>query len=264
LSKKKEIEEKTIQQHEQFIFRSLFPETFLDRRGKMKVSVPTLDLQSIDSTALLANMQVVAREDYELQAQIYLQYIFNEMHRRKFDVTPYVEELVQNSYFVPTSRKKAFITGLLAGYNYDFISAVSILIPQVENAIRCLAEKCGDVVYNIDDDGLEEAKTMDAVMKLPCLNDCIDETIMFHIQTVFTSKFGYNIRNEVAHGLFEDSEFSSLQMFFVWWFILKICFEFSRIDLSIMQNIKNKIEPITIKYKEKLRQPEPIDNNLKL
>jgi len=249
LSTKEKLQEETLRSQKEFVFKNLFPVILLDRRGKKKVMVPPLNTEIPSEADLLANMQIAAREEYDIHASIFIKYIFNEMHSRAFDAKPYIDNLVEKSYFVPNTRKNAFKTGLMAGYNYDFISSMSVLIPQIENAVRCLAEECSDVVYNIDVDGFEEVKTMDGILNLLCINECIDETVLFHIKTVFNSKFGYNMRNEIAHGLVEENEFASLQMIYIWWFILWLCFTFSRVDNNLMQSINRKLAPIKIENK---------------
>ena len=115
----------------------------------------------------------------------------------------------------------------MAGLDYDFLTSLSILIPQVENAVRCLAEECGDLIYNINDEGIEELKSFNAILDLPCLNDCMERTVIFNLKAVFTSKYGLNMRNEIAHGTFDDEEFNSCMAIYTWWFIFKLCAIFS-------------------------------------
>lgn len=54
----------------------------------------------------------------------------------------------------------------MAGFSGDFLTALSILVPQVENSVRELALECGEPVYNLNEDGIEEIKTMHAVLEL--------------------------------------------------------------------------------------------------
>ena len=42
------------------------------------------------------------------------------------------------------------------GFSGDFLTALSILIPQIENAVRYLAVECGELVYNMNEEGIEE------------------------------------------------------------------------------------------------------------
>lgn len=91
----------------------------------------------------------------------------------------------------------AYTKGLMAGFNNDFLTALSILMPQVDNSIRAFAEMCGEVVYNIKEDNTEELKSMNAVLDLLKVKECFDENLWFSLSTVFCSKYGLNMRNEV-------------------------------------------------------------------
>lgn len=43
---------------------------------------------------------------------------------------------------------------------------------------------------------------------------------------IFCSKFGFNMRNDIAHGLVPDKQFNSYKVLYTWWFILKMCYMF--------------------------------------
>ena len=91
-----------------------------------------------------------------------------------------------------------------AGFQNDLFTAVNILIPQVENSVRCLLQDSGAIVYNLKDDGTEEVKTLHALLDLPEAADIFEADLLFTLKAVFCSKFGLNLRNENAHGLLSD------------------------------------------------------------
>ena len=51
------------------------------------------------------------------------------------------------------------------GFSGDF-DGFSILIPQIENAVRYLAVNVENSVYNMNEEGIEEVKPMHAVLEL--------------------------------------------------------------------------------------------------
>ena len=83
------------------------------------------------------------------------------------------------------------------GFSGDFLTALSILIPQIENAVRYLAVECGEPVYNMNEEGIEEIKSMHAVLELEGVKESLDENLIFALNTIFCSKFGFNMRNNV-------------------------------------------------------------------
>ena len=48
------------------------------------------------------------------------------------------------------------------------------------------------------------------------------EDILMNIKTVFTEAAGFNLRNNVAHGLLNDNQANSRESVYAWWLVLKI------------------------------------------
>ena len=64
--------------------------------------------------------------------------------------------------------------------------------------------------------------TFNSILDLPNLNRVMEEDFIFNLKCVFTSKFGINMRNDIAHGILDDNEFDSQYAIYTWWFILKL------------------------------------------
>lgn len=178
----------------------------------------------IDSKVVIANVKHILQSNYEITEQD-------------------IRKIVEDSVFVPEDRRVAYSKGLIAGFNNDFLTALSILMPQVDNSIRAFAEMCGEVVYNIKEDNTEELKSMNAVLDLPKVKECFDESLWFSLNTVFCSKYGLNMRNEVAHGTLNDKYFSSYQALYVWWFVFKLCYMYTRNERNTYyEKVVKKVE----------------------
>lgn len=125
----------------------------------------------------------------------------------------------------------------------DHSQKIYILIPQVENSVRELAIQCGEPIYNLKEEGIEELKTMHAILELEGVKESLDDDFLLALKTIFCSKFGFNMRNSIAHGLFSDNQFQSYNALYTWWFILKMCYMFCgelRIKNSVKVNDKLK------------------------
>ena len=219
--KKNEIRDKFIEGINENNLALFLNKTAIDKRGKTKYILPGIMLHR-DERAIIANMEEQYTQYANIYAQAYvlpiLQYI-----SKNFQVDEEViNKIIETNVFIPTNRKKSFQTGLLAGFKFDFITALNILVPQVENAIRCLAEECGDVIYRSNEEGIEELMTFNSILDLPNLNRVMEEDFIFNLKCVFTSKFGINMRNDIAHGILDDNEFDSQYAIYTWWFILKL------------------------------------------
>ncbi len=42
------------------------------------------------------------------------------------------------------------------------------------------------------------------------------------MKATFVSKYGLNMRNNIAHGIFDDDEFNSILIMYTWWFIFRL------------------------------------------
>lgn len=157
-----------------------------------------------------------------------------------------IREIVENSIIVPEDRREAYIKGLMAGFSGDFITALYILIPQVENSIRELAIECGEPVYNLNEDGIEESKTMHAVLELKGVEEKLDADFLLALKTIFCSKFGFNMRNNIAHGLLSDNQFQSYNALYTWWFILKMCYMFcGKLRINNRKKVNDKLKKLS-------------------
>lgn len=219
--KKNEIRDKFIEGINGNNLSLFLNKTVIDKRGKTKYILPGI-MPQCNERAIIANIEEQYTQYANIYAQAYvlpiLQYI-----SKNFQVNEEViNKIIETNVFIPTNRKKSFQKGLLAGFKFDFMTALNILVPQVENAIRCLAEECGDVIYRSNEEGIEELITFNSILDLPNLNRVMEEDFIFNLKCVFTSKFGINMRNDIAHGILDDNEFNSQYAIYTWWFILKL------------------------------------------
>lgn len=245
LKKPEVLKEETIRDNRESLGRQLFPIVELDKKGKNKMVLPSLDENN--EASVLANMEYDIRKKLTLGAKIYLITIMQELRKRGYTPQEEVEKIVNRSGFVPTARRGAFVQGIMAGFAGDYLTALSILAPQVEHAVRYMAEICGDIVYGMNEQGKESVRTLDDILRGSCLKDCIDEQLLLYIKAVFVSEYGFNMRNEIAHGLL-DADFHSLQAVSVWWFTFRLCYEFCSQYDDVCAEVNRKLYNIKTKF----------------
>ncbi|MFR1354310.1 DUF4209 domain-containing protein [[Clostridium] symbiosum] len=239
LPKSKQIKQSVKSKTNNFLgFGGVFPIGILDKDGKSIAKSKPIKKPNdeIDSGAFQDALEHSTAEHMIYYSQIIIGNILNYI-RSKFEIKEEdIQDIVENSAFVPKDRKEAYFKGLMAGFSGDLLTALYILIPQVENSIRELAVLCDEIVYNLNEDGIEELKTMNSVLELKGVKECLDEEFLVATKTVFCSKFGFNMRNDIAHGLIDDEQFDSYKALYTWWFIFKMCYMFcgqNRIDNQI-------------------------------
>lgn len=239
------------------ILNTIFPAAILGKGGKLIAKSGPVKKPdgTIDEGALKDNMERTAAMEMDYFAQILVRNTFEYIRSRFVIEESDVKKIVDVSCAIPEGRKESYTKGLMFGFSGDFLTALSILIPQIENAVRYLAVECGEPVYNMNEEGIEEVKPMHAVLELEGVKESLDEDLIFALNTIFCSKFGFNMRNNVAHGMLDDQAFQSFKALYIWWFALKFCYLFCG---KLQEENRSKINK---KLKQLMEKKDNMDEN---
>ena len=206
---------------QEYPLTNLFPQAIINDFGKTISKLKSID----DAKSLVEKEEIILEYAYNKSrfiAQIYGQFInimMNLIKKRNCNLKKYLSGIVDCSFIVSKSRKEIVKKGINYGFDFDFESALGILIPQMENCIRELAGICGEAKYKIGDDSVESANGLEFLLqKGNRLEKTIDDNTYFGICAVFFSDYGLNYRNEFAHGLIEN--FNNYTSLYVWWYCL--------------------------------------------
>jgi len=90
--------------------------------------------------------------------------------------------------------------GLSEYFKGDYVSAIHILIPQIEATTRRILEKIGKPT-TIFKNGVLQEKTLDGILRDEDFKKYVGEDIWYYLKIILVDKVGYNLRNDVAHGL---------------------------------------------------------------
>jgi hypothetical protein len=131
-----------------------------------------------------------------------------------------LKALCHHSPIVPVDREYLLGHAFWLGFERDFSSAIHLLCPQVEHIIRIKLKEAGALTSNIDREGIENENGLSTLMDLPEAIAVFGEDLCFEIKSIFTNSFGPNLRNEVAHGLLNDSP--SISAVYAWWMVLRL------------------------------------------
>lgn len=133
--------------------------------------------------------------------------------------------LAQASPIVPINRESLYAKGLYEGFEYDFVNALHILVPQVENLVRYHLKNAGVQTTHHGQDGIEDEKGLSSLVDEPKMNEVFGEDLSFEIRALFCESRGLNLRNELAHGLVNYYQANSVYSVYVWWLCLKLAFQ---------------------------------------
>ena len=225
----KKLRESTIKSLEHFIAHRLFPTTFMSRDGRVTAKMPSMSsspIPSDDGDEMVIRSKMVENYrihvDRAVRGRIWpAQEVLLLEHRlREADFV----NLARQSPIVPIGRELLFGKALFAGYDRDFVTALHILVPQIEHMVRYHLKQVGVQTTNIDGNGIENENGLSSLMDLPQTEEIFGENLSFEIRALFCDPFGPNLRNELAHGLLDDRACYSSNAIYAWWFGLKLVF----------------------------------------
>lgn len=131
--------------------------------------------------------------------------------------------LTQLSPFIPQDRSRDIAKGLYFGYDGDFLTSLHLLAPQIEHIVRYHL-KNSDVKTTMIEDGVETELSLNALLKKEEAKKVFNEGLIIELKTIFTHPSGFNIRNDVAHGLVSSHNYNKVGFFYAWYFLLRITF----------------------------------------
>lgn len=226
LENKGRIAEKIKKDHTKFLSSDLFLKGYLDKNGRRVGSVPSIQGATESDMELIC--RDYARTHYTINVIALVQrYLY--MMNQKFELNESnLRFLVDNNIFVPQDRKGAFLKGLVAGFNYDYLTSMSVLMPQVENAIREMAKTLDILTDKFDNKGIQEYLSLGSIINKLEDSELLEEDLIFNLRLFYAGELGYDMRNNVAHGLLSDDELDcSIQSMAVWWYTLRFCCDYS-------------------------------------
>jgi hypothetical protein len=142
---------------------------------------------------------------------------FEHAYRNDFLVSVCVE-----TPFVPEGHERLWSTGLQSGLTGDFGTAVVILVPQLEHAIRVLVKRRGAHTLVVDDQGIESEKSLGPLLDLPEAAAVLGGGMVMELKALLVDQQAANLRNTIAHGLIDDARAWSYDSAYVWWLCLRL------------------------------------------
>jgi hypothetical protein len=126
--------------------------------------------------------------------------------------------------FIPPGRELIFVRGLHAGLNGDLLVAAHLLIPQLENSFRCVLQEQRVNVSKIDTEtGIQREMYIQELLRLEEFKQIFGEDLAFDLIGLLVERGSSNLRHSMAHGLLSYGDFSSTEVLYFWWVVLRLC-----------------------------------------
>lgn len=118
-----------------------------------------------------------------------------------------VSERICNTEYMEEDNKALINVAIERFFEDDYISTLHILVPQFENYFRTLFEWGGYATTSIKSSTTQREQTFNDFLHQPFVKDAIEPNLLFMIEFIMVDQLGYNLRNNIAHGLLELSTF---------------------------------------------------------
>jgi len=181
------------EQKQEFPLLGLVPRSTL--RGARRVAFASTP-EEIDEANTLAQYSI----DLGL-GQIYLGRVFEMMRQDGGFTTDSLVSYMSSSPFFDEDKLGVIRVGIERYFVADYVSAVHILVPQLEDVLRRIIGKLGISTTSLAPDGLTREKPLNEVLNTPELKSLLGDRVWFYFKYVLDHQLGENLRNDVAHGL---------------------------------------------------------------
>lgn len=226
LSKPKQIRERVIESAKEFSFSHLFGSVHMASDGRViGHKPPAIDLhKGVNETAMEAEMFSQAKMiDWPLRVSAYVDPCRFEIQQEHRPSLRDLAFLVEHNPFIPPGHEVLFLRGIHAGFQGDMMLCAHILIPQVEESIRHVLQRNGVVTSTLDSQLVQKERSLNELMLMPEAVQIFGEDNLFEMRGVLCEKFGFDLRNRLAHGFLTAQECFGPEVLLAWWLILRLC-----------------------------------------
>jgi hypothetical protein len=184
-------------------FTSLIGVQIVDQEGRIKAKIGSVD-EDAEGRLYQQLARSIGFHDFLLE------YV---LQKTKELFSPAIDDLLnvilKSPVFLETQRP--FLEdGLEAYLDGDFLKAIHVLVPQVEQAARNLLTLIGVSPNKTvrGNSGIMDVKSMGNALEDDGLRNVLPENVWRYLTVLYVDRRGINLRNDLAHGLMSHSAFS--------------------------------------------------------
>lgn len=183
------------------ILINLIPQQIVDREGRVVSSVGPLD-EDPDGQHILQ-----LSRNMQFESQI-LRLALERMNERLDPGVGQVLEALVESPLFPEERHELLRLGISAYLDDDRITSVHLLLPQIEAALRLLLVVCSRSTMRPHRNGGMILKNLDEILRDQAIVELLTERVTIYLRTLLCDQRGWNVRNNVLHGISEADKFN--------------------------------------------------------
>jgi len=212
------------------VFGSLLSNDVINSRGRVIARAPGLQAGANDpkDDGLRWRMFRNARMARSLTVQATLNPAREEIFLAHGADRQDVAGLIQHSPWVPPGHEESVMRALVAGFQGDMLIAGYMVPPQLEALVRHVVESRGGATSMLEPGGVQPERSLGVLLETPEALHAFGADGVFELQDLLVDPLGTNLRNEVAHGLLDDSSLFGTDVVYAWWLLLRHCVLTSR------------------------------------
>lgn len=204
-----------------YLFKSFFPNVYLNALGRVIAHQPVDDEESI-----VADMCSLANQSHSIYVQAVIEPARRQIVAEHNISVGDLVAMLSNHRLVPTGREMLVARGLYAGLNGDFLVSTHVLVPQVEESVRYLLHQAGVIASSMNDKGVQEEIDLNRTLRFSkytqTLSEVLGDDLVFELRGLLVERFGANLRNDMAHGLLDHDSFYAPAGCYFWWLALHL------------------------------------------
>jgi hypothetical protein len=142
--------------------------------------------------------------------QPFLVHILAKLREKYAATTESILDFLCESPLFAENRSGLLRDGLLAYEQEDFVKAIHVLVPQIEQILRNFLGNLGRPTLKTvrNHPGLMDAKSMNDILGDEQMRKVLTENLWRYLEVVYIDKRGLNLRNDLAHGLLSPNVFN--------------------------------------------------------
>lgn len=202
IPKKDEIENQLHDQARDNPLSFFIPQTLHDQEGRPVAHIGPL------RDDLDGNIVRHMTQDMSIKS-VFLEEILRRLINRHDLDDVKLTELIYGSPVFLEEKKGIIRRGIEAYLEQDYLVSAHLLIPQIEDGIRNLIELCNGSVLKRTRSRLGgfQLKTFGELLKDETFVRYFREDVSFYFQVLYTDERGWNLRNQICHGLMAEKLF---------------------------------------------------------
>ncbi|WFE26614.1 DUF4209 domain-containing protein [Solwaraspora sp. WMMD791] len=206
--------------HLQSSILRLFSSSTFSTDGRKVAARGGIGAEGLSDTAVFAEVVRSFSWRVDLLVQALISPAFEVLtFEHRFDLD-FLAEICHESLVVPQGHVYLWARGLWHGLSGDFPSAISVLVPQVEQMARAFLRARGAYTLIVDERGVESEKSLNALLAMPEAVRAFGPSLTLELRALLCEQLGPNLRNDLAHGLLNDPQSWSAAAIYAWWICL--------------------------------------------